>query len=75
MQTGQWRIGKEFCGLMKPRSTELGQMEGCIPGKKEENYLLTELLHLLSSMEGGIISWYGGAWAGMEWESLQRFRG
>ena len=50
---------------MKPRSIGLGQMEGLILGNKEVNPFQTALPLLLSSMERGIISWYGGVWAGI----------
>jgi hypothetical protein len=34
MKTGQWKIGRGSYGQMRPRLTELDQMEGSIPGKK-----------------------------------------
>ena len=62
--------GKGSCGQMKQRSTGLGLMEGYILGRRRENHFLIGLPHQLSSMEEEIISWYGGVWSGMEWESL-----
>ena len=69
MKTGQWRIGKGSFGQMRLKSTGLGQMEGSIPGSKGENHFQIGSPPLLSSMEEGIILWYGGAWAGMGWGS------
>jgi hypothetical protein len=70
MKIGQWRIGRESYGQMRPRSIGLGQMEGPIPGKKGVHLFLTALPLPLSSMEGGIILWYGGVWDGMGLGSL-----
>jgi hypothetical protein len=75
MKIGQWRIGRGSCGQMRLKSTGLGQMEGCILGRRRENHFLTGPLHLQSSMEEGTILWYGDAWGGMGWESSQKFRG
>src|SRR5436190_5308994 len=33
---GLWRIGRRWCGLMKPKSTDLGQMGGSGCGKSQE---------------------------------------
>jgi hypothetical protein len=69
MKTGLWRTSKECCGQMRPRLTGLDLMERCMFGKKGENQYLTEQQHQLSSMEEGIISWYGAVWGGMVLES------
>ena len=65
IKIGQWRIGRGSYGQIKPRSIGLGQMEGPTLGNKEVNPFQTILPLLLSSMEGGIILWYGGVWAEM----------
>ena len=45
-------------------------MGRCMSGNNEENQYLTGLQHQLLNMEGGITSWYGVVWGGMEWGSL-----
>ena len=60
MKIGQWRIGRGSYGQMRPKSTGLGQMGGPTLGDKEVKLFQTALPLLLSSMKGGIISWYGG---------------
>src|ERR1700730_19327047 len=70
MKTGQWKIGRGSYGQMRPRSTELNQMEGSIPGKKGAHPFQIALLPQLSSMEEEIILWYGAVWAGMGLGSL-----
>jgi hypothetical protein len=70
MKTGQWKIGRGSYGQMRPRSTELNQMEGSIPGKKGAHPFQIALLPQLSSMEEEIISWYRAVWAGRGLESL-----
>ena len=62
MKIGQWRIGRGSYGQMRPRSTGLGQMKGPTLGNKGVNLFQTIPPLLLSSMEGGIISWYRGVW-------------
>src|SRR6266567_5720759 len=75
MQTGLWRIGKGYSGQMKQKSTGLDQMARCIPGNREVNQSPIGQPHQLSSMEGAIILWYGGVWAGMVWGNLWRLWG
>jgi hypothetical protein len=55
------------CYVTKSEFTDagLGQMEGLILGKRQENHFLTGSPLLQSSMEEGIILWYGGVWGGM----------
>jgi len=66
MKIGLWKIGRGSCGQMRPKSTGLGQMGGCILGKRRENHFLTGKPHPPSSMEEEIISWYGGVgWNGV----------
>ena len=60
MKIGQWMIERGSCGQMRPKSTELDQMEGPIlRGKKQKNHFLTELPLPQSSMEEETILWYG----------------
>ena len=66
MKTGQWRIGRGSCGQMRPKSTGLDQMEGPTLGRRGGNHFLTEPPLPQSSMEEGIILWYGVVWGGME---------
>jgi hypothetical protein len=56
MKTRQWKIGRGSYGQMRPRSTELDQMKGSIPGKKGAYPFQIALLPQLSSMEEEIIS-------------------
>ena len=58
-------IGRGSYGQIRPKLTGLGQMQGLILGKRQENHFLTESPPLLSNMEEGIILWYGGVWGGM----------
>jgi hypothetical protein len=55
MKTGQWSIGKESYGQMRPKSTGLGQMEGLILVRRRRNHFLTGPPLLLSNIEEGII--------------------
>src|SRR5467141_3938733 len=75
MKIGQWRIGRGSYGQMRPKSTGLGQMGGFILGSRRGNHFQTGPPPPLSSMEEGIILWYGGVWSGMGQGSSQRYRG
>ena len=66
MKTGQWRIGRGSYGQMRPKSTELDQMEGPVLGRRGGNHFLTGPPLPWSSMEEGTILWYGVVWGGME---------
>ena len=66
MKIGQWRIGRGSYGQMRPKSTELDQMEGLILGKRRENHCLTEPPLPQSNMEEETTLWYGVVWGGME---------
>jgi len=65
MKIGQWRIGRGSYGQMRPKSTGLGQMGGFILGSRMGNHFRQDHTTPLSSMEEGIIFWYGGVW--VEW--------
>ena len=45
MKNGQWRTGKGLCSQMRQKSTGLGQMEGCILGRRREHHFLPGLSH------------------------------
>src|SRR5882724_8622638 len=74
MKIGQWRIGRGSYGQMRPKSTGLGQMGGFILGSRRWNHFQTGPPPPLSSMEEGIMLWYGGVWGGMGREA-HRYRG
>ena len=41
IRTGLWRTGPELFGQMRQKSTELGQMEGCMCEKKQGSLFRT----------------------------------
>jgi len=62
MKIGQWRIGRGSYGQMRPKSTGLSQMGGFILGSRRGNHFQTGPPPPLSSMEEGIVLWYGVEW-------------
>ena len=62
MKIGQWRIGRGSDGQMRLKSTRLGQMAGFILEGRRGNHFQTGPPTPLSSMEEGIILWYGVEW-------------
>ena len=54
MKTGLWGTGKGYFGMMRQRSSGLGQVGRCIFGRNEVNHYQTRPPHQLLSTETGI---------------------
>ena len=58
---------------MRPKLTDMGQMDANGSGKSMESHSLIGLPVGLSSMEG-VLSWFGDAWDGMGMETCHQWR-